>query len=155
MELTRNHWNSLELTRTNCTLTRKRATNPKAQKGKGLTLMFETKILSMTPVRDSKLFLFFLLSGRLEPGDTQRHPDAPRRHPGDIQETSRRHPADTQETPKRPRRHPEAPRRHPRDTHLKFSPLDLNKHNYKLNIQYYQYVVHGIDEASLKCLQKV
>ena len=31
----------------------------------------------------------------------------------------------------------------------------LNKHNHKLNIQYYQYVVHGIHETSPKCIQKV
>ena len=51
----------------------------------------------------------------MHPGDTQ---ETPRRHPGDTQ----MHPGDTQETP----------RRHPGDTHLRFSPLNLNKHNYKL-----------------------
>jgi len=34
-------------------------------------------------------------------------------------------------------------------------PTSFSKHNQKLNIQYYQYVVHGIHETSPTCLQKI
>ena len=34
-------------------------------------------------------------------------------------------------------------------------PPSLNNESHKLNIQYYQYVVHGIFETSPKCLQRI
>ena len=34
-------------------------------------------------------------------------------------------------------------------------PPSLNNERHKLNIQYYQYVVHGIFETSPKCLQRI
>ena len=50
-----------------------------------------------------------------------------------------------------PWRHPggtqQAPRRHPGGTHLRVSPLNLNKHNYQLNIQYYQYSMLFMKDA--------